>query len=61
MNGVKETFELISLIESTIQTLRQDVDCSADISDIVSLKIEILRMLTNSPDEVSSFPIQVEY
>ena len=61
MNGVKEKFELISLIESTIQTLRQDVHCSSDISDIVSLKIEILRMLTNSPDEVSSFPIQVEY
>ena len=61
MNGIKEKFELIIFIESAIQILRQDADCSADISDMPSLKIEILRKLTNSPDEVSSFPIQVEY
>ena len=60
MNGVKEKFDLISLIERTIQNLRQDADCSPDISDTASLEIEKLRKLTNYPDEVSSFPIQVE-
>ena len=61
MNGAKEKFDLISLIERTIQNLRQDADCSADISDMASLEIEILRKLTNSPDEVSSFSVQVEH
>ena len=61
MNGVKEKIDLINLPERTIQNLRPDADCSADISDMVSLEIEILRKLTDSPDEVSSFSIQVEY
>ena len=61
MNGVKEKFDLIGLIEITIQNLRQDADCSTDISDMASLDTEILRKLTDSPDEVSSFFVQVEY
>ena len=61
MNGVKVKFVLISFIERTIQNLRQDADCSRDISDMASLETEILRKLTDSPDKVSSFFVQLEY
>ena len=53
-------FDFINLIERTIQNLRQDVDRSPDISDTASLEIEKLRKLTNYPDEVISFSVQVE-
>ena len=61
MSGAKEKLDLISLVEKTIQHLRQDVDCITDISDMASLEREILRKLNDSPDEVSSFFVQVEY
>ena len=59
-NKIVELIVLISLIERTIQNLHRVAECSADISNMASLEIEILRKLTDSHDEVSSFSVQVE-
>ena len=59
-NQIVELIVLISLIERTIQNLHRVVECSADISDMASLEIGILRKLTDTHDEVSSFSVQVE-
>ena len=48
-------------VQKKIQHLRQDADCITDISDMASLERETLRKLNDSPDEVSSFFVQVEY
>ena len=61
MSGAKDKFDLISLVEKSIQHLRQHADCITDTGDMASLERKILRKLNDSPDEVSSLFVQVEY
>ena len=61
LSGAKEKFDLISLVKKTIQHSCQDAECITDINDIAILEKEILRNLNDSPDELCSVFVQVEY